>query len=103
MHTRANITVGTAPPPVPAAAAASGGFTSADSRRGRSHNPAAAAVLTQGGVELLVELVEPEGAIFTSGAVDLKPPQDSSAGISKLMVQTSASCGKIVVAFSVKT
>ena len=47
-----------------------------------------------GGVRLRVELHEPTEAAFSAAAVDLKPPEASSAGIFKLMVVTDASSTK---------
>jgi hypothetical protein len=59
-------------------------------------------VLSQGGVQLVVLLSEPATAVFTSTAVDLKPPQYSTAGIYKLMV-VLPKAEKIVVCFTLKS
>eukprot|EP01051_Picozoa_sp_SAG22_P013044 SAG22_NODE_1418_length_4469_cov_1.911670_1_plen_1205_part_10 len=61
MHTRANISL--------------------DGRR---------AVLSQGGMELLVELHEPAEAVFSSSDVQLHAPQRSAVGIRKLLVEQPA-------------
>ena len=61
------------------------------------------AILSQGGVALVATLHAPAGATFTSTAVGpLKPPQYSTAGIFKLMVETGGTAGKIVVSFELQ-
>jgi hypothetical protein len=47
------------------------------------------AVLSLGGVELHATVIEPPGAVFSAVAVDLQPPQKSSAGVSKLLVHVN--------------
>lgn len=73
MHTRANISL--------------------DGRR---------AVLSQGGMELLMELHEPAEAVFTSSEVQLHTPQRSADGIRKLLVEQPAvsAANKILVTLS---
>jgi hypothetical protein len=79
MHTRANVTI--------------------DATKGNRE-----AVLSQGGVELVAVLKAPvSGAVFTWANVNLAPPQHSTEGVRKLMVQTTATVGAIMVEFYVKT
>ena len=58
------------------------------------------AVLLQGGVELVVMLLEPKGASFTSTAVHVPPPQKATDGIFKLMVEVARAVGAEAVKVS---
>eukprot|EP01051_Picozoa_sp_SAG22_P021684 SAG22_NODE_4889_length_1140_cov_1.226705_3_plen_120_part_01 len=48
--------------------------------------PLGSAVLSLGGATLHATVIEPAGVVFSAAAVDLHPPQKSSAGVSKLQV-----------------
>jgi hypothetical protein len=51
------------------------------------------AELSLGGVILHATVIEPPGAVFSSAAVDLQPPQKPSVGVSKLQVHLKLTAG----------
>ena len=55
------------------------------------HLYGASAVLSLGGSNMHVSVLEPPMAVLSAAAVDLQPPQKASTGVSKLMVKVNMS------------